>query len=161
MTMINMKETKAIYFDMDGTVADLYGTKHWLDNLRNERKGTFKDLEPMVDMVLLQETCLELISQGWTIGVITWLPMNASTKYEVTCAGEKLEWIEKYMPYVSEFYAQSYGTPKQDAPRVKSDTMILVDDNREVRQMWEELEEATTIDATGEIITELRKLLDK
>ena len=29
---------KKIYFDMDGTVYDLYGMKNWLEMLRNEEK---------------------------------------------------------------------------------------------------------------------------
>ena len=29
--------TKAIYFDMDGTIADLYAVENWLDDLINFR----------------------------------------------------------------------------------------------------------------------------
>lgn len=27
---------KMIWFDMDGTIADLYGVENWLEDLRNE-----------------------------------------------------------------------------------------------------------------------------
>lgn len=32
---------KKIYFDMDGTVYDLYGMNNWLEMLRNEEKKRF------------------------------------------------------------------------------------------------------------------------
>lgn len=73
--------TKVIYFDMDGTVADLYGSDNWLENLREERVGAFVNLAPMVNMEELRKVCMELMAQGWRFGIITWLPMQAeSTK---------------------------------------------------------------------------------
>lgn len=48
---------KKIYFDMDGTVADLYGEKNWLDNLRKEVCGSFINLRPLVDMTELAMVC--------------------------------------------------------------------------------------------------------
>lgn len=153
--------TKVIYFDMDGTVADLYGTEKWLENLVNERAGTFADLAPMVDMVELRKVCGELMLQGWQFGVITWLPMQASKEYEEVCAREKREWANKYLPWITEFYAQTYGVPKQYAPVKRAGRMVLVDDNDEVREMWTTAVQRTAIDAKGNIVEELKKLLDK
>ena len=150
---------KTIYFDMDGTVADLYNSTGWLAKLEDEETGAFVNLVPMVDMEELGNVCKNLQAQGWTIGVITWLPMKASEIYELECSEEKHLWISKHMPYVQEMYCQSYGTPKQHAPKQHSDRMILVDDNKEVRQMWENKRNRTTIDATKDIIAELKKLL--
>ena len=144
---------------MDGTVADLYNSIGWLDKLENQEVGAFVDLEPMVDMDELTRVCNSLQAQGWTIGVITWLPMRASELYETECSEEKHLWISKHMPYVQEMYCQPYGTPKQYAPRQQGGTMVLVDDNKEVRQMWENKRNRTTIDATKDIIAELGKLL--
>ncbi len=150
---------KTIYFDMDGTVADLYNSTGWLDKLENQEVGVFKDLAPMVDMIELENVCNRLQAQGWTIGVITWLPMRASELYEIECTEEKNLWISKHMPYVQEMYCQPYGVPKQHAPRQQSEHMVLVDDNQEVREMWENNRNRVTIDATKNIIEELNKLL--
>lgn len=151
---------KKIYFDMDGTVADLYGEKNWLDNLRNEREGSFINLRPLVDMNELAMVCHQLMNLGYSFGVITWLPMGASYEFERMCEEEKRAWIEEFMPWVSEFYAQSYGVPKQYAPSKRAAEMILVDDNAEIRAMWNTEVQRSSIDATQDIIKELKKLLD-
>lgn len=151
---------KKIYFDMDGTVADLYGEKDWLNNLRNEHKGSFINLRPLVDMNELAMVCHQLMNLGYSFGVITWLPMGASYEFERVCEEEKRAWVEEFMPWVSEFYAQSYGVPKQYAPSKRAAEMILVDDNAEVRAMWNTEVQRSSIDATQDIIKELRKLLD-
>lgn len=151
---------KKIYFDMDGTVADLYGEKNWLNNLRNEREGSFINLRPLVDMNELAMVCHQLMNLGYSFGVITWLPMGASYEFERVCEEEKRAWVEEFMPWVSEFYAQSYGVPKQYAPSKRAAEMILVDDNAEVRAMWNTEVQRSSIDATQDIIKELRKLLD-
>lgn len=151
---------KKIYFDMDGTVADLYGEKNWLDNLRNEREGSFINLRPLVDMNELAMVCHQLMNLGYSFGVITWLPMGASYEFERVCEEEKRAWVEEFMPWVSEFYTQSYGVPKQYAPSKRAAEMILVDDNAEVRAMWNTEVQRSSIDATQDIIKELRKLLD-
>lgn len=151
---------KKIYFDMDGTVADLYGEKNWLDNLRNEREGSFINLRPLVDMNELAMVCHQLMNLGYSFGVITWLPMGASYEFERVCEEEKRAWVEEFMPWVSEFYAQSYGVPKQYAPSKRAAEMILVDDNAEVRAMWNTEVQRSSIDATQDIIKELKKLLD-
>jgi hypothetical protein len=151
---------KKIYFDMDGTVADLYGEKNWLDNLRKEVCGSFINLRPLVDMTELSMVCHQLMNLGYSFGVITWLPMGASYEFERVCEEEKRAWVEEFMPWVSEFYAQSYGVPKQYAPSKRAAEMILVDDNAEVRAMWNTEVQRSSIDATQDIIKELRKLLD-
>lgn len=151
---------KKIYFDMDGTVADLYGEKNWLNNLRNEREGSFINLRPLVDMNELAMVCHQLMNLGYSFGVITWLPMGASYEFERVCEEEKRAWVEEFMPWVSEFYAQSYGVPKQYAPSKRAAEMILVDDNAEVRAMWNTEVQRSSIDATQDIIKELKKLLD-
>lgn len=80
---------KKIYFDMDGTVANLYGEDNWLDNLRNEREGSFINLRPLVDMMELSRVCHQLMKQGYRFGVITWLPMGASREFERVCERER------------------------------------------------------------------------
>lgn len=156
--MIMTNTTKAVYFDMDGTVADLYNREGWLYQLENELP-VFEDLAPMVDMDKLAEVCGKLMAQGWKVGVITWLPMMASESYEEESSKEKKAWLDRHMPYVQEVHCLPYGTPKQRGPRVHSDRMVLVDDNEAVRQMWEIGYKRQTIDAKGNIIQELEKLL--
>lgn len=150
---------KKIYFDMDGTVYDLYALPNWLELLREEREGAFTLGSPKVDMVALREVCELLRAEGWDFGIITWLPIGATKKYCRSCEQEKKEWAKKFMPYITEFYTQVYGVPKQIAPIRQAKTMILIDDNAGVRKTWETKKQRKTIDANLDIIAELRKLL--
>lgn len=152
---------KKIYFDMDGTVYDLYGMENWLEMLRNEEKGAFTLGNALVNMDELKEVCLRLIAKGYQIGIITWLPMGASLEYCEICTKEKREWAEKNMPYISEFYALEYGVPKQYAPARRAAKMWLVDDNKEVREMWITEKQRKAIDATENIINALVALAEK
>lgn len=152
---------KKIYFDMDGTVYDLYGMENWLEMLRNEEKGAFTLGNALVNMDELKEVCLRLIAKGYQIGIITWLPMGASLEYCEICTKEKREWAEKNMPYISEFYALEYGVPKQYAPARRAAEMWLVDDNKEVREMWITEKQRKAIDATTDIIEALGSLLER
>lgn len=152
---------KKIYFDMDGTVYDLYGMDNWLEMLRNEEKGAFTLGNALVNMDELKEVCLRLIAKGYQIGIITWLPMGASLEYCEICTKEKREWAEKNMPYISEFYALEYGVPKQYAPARRAAEMWLVDDNKEVREMWITEKQRKAIDATENIINALVALAEK
>lgn len=151
---------KKIYFDMDGTVYDLYGMKNWLEMLRNEEKGAFTLGKPLVNMDRLKRVCMELIGIGYQIGIITWLPMGASLEYSEVCTKEKREWAEKNMPYISEFYALEYGTPKQYAPARRAAEMWLVDDSKEVREMWVTEKQRKAIDANDNIIKALERILN-
>lgn len=149
---------KRLYFDMDGTVADLYGSDDWLNKLRNEIPGAFANLAPLHDMTELERICKALIADGWEIGIITWLPIGASKEYQEICTKEKIEWANKYMPYVTEILAQVYGTPKHNASK-RAKIQILVDDNDEVRETWETPVQRKAIDAKVNMLDELKKLL--
>ena len=72
---------KAIYFDMDGTIADLYNEENWLTRLLNEEKGLFRNLKPMHDKDRLTKVINDLIKLGFEIEVITWTPKNVSQEY--------------------------------------------------------------------------------
>lgn len=134
-----------IYFDLDGTVFNLYGRKNWLEMLRNEQPGAYTDagLEnggflPEINIAEFYEICQDLIMDfGVEFGVITWLSMTATEEFEEITTKEKLQWCRKYLPFVKDFNAQSYGVPKQKAIKKKCKTMFLIDDNLEVCKTWE------------------------
>ena len=125
-----------VYFDMDGTVADLYGQPDWLQMLRTETAGAFTDCKPLFNPADFYAVVNRLLFAGVQFGVITWLPMQASAEYEEICTAEKKAWCEKWMPFITEFSAQSYGIPKQKAIKKHAKTEILIDDNAEVGAIW-------------------------
>ena len=133
------------YFDLDGTLADLYNAENWLERLENEESGVFSNLEPLIDEEKFKKWARERLADGDRIAVITWLPRGASEEYEKICAREKEAWINQHFPFISEINCLSYGIPKQYAIKKRTFSMILVDDNEEVLQMWETARQRTGI----------------
>lgn len=146
--------TKAIYFDMDGTIADLYSVDNWLEKLRSENVTPYVEAAPMYNMAQLDRLMREFMAIGFTIGVISWSAMNGSKEYNRATRAAKKAWIEQNLPCVSEFHVVKYGTPKHHVCKIKNS--ILVDDNAEVRAAWK----GQTIDATQNILEQLENLLD-
>ena len=125
-----------VILDLDGTVYDLYSVENWLEKLRSEDSSVFSEGDFIGDYNRFKTVCEKLVSVGVQFEVITWLPMQASEEYELECTEVKREWVKKFMPFVTEFTAQSYGIPKQNAIKKRAKTMYLLDDNREVCEMW-------------------------
>lgn len=135
-----------IWFDMDGTIADLYGHDDWLKRLRKEDQSLFLELTPMVNIkdfeAQLQslEEFYSIIDVDFTFGIITWTPMDANWQYHKECERAKMEWIMNIElgDILPRFNAIPYGTPKQYAlGKGTKEYNILVDDNKEVIKQWE------------------------
>lgn len=144
-----------ILFDLDGTLGNLYGRKNWLEELRNEIP-VYEDLEPLIDMKKLNEIAYKLKSVGVDFGVVTWLSMGASESYELITSMEKYRWCKKYIPFITEFECQPYGTPKQT--NYHNRKCILIDDNAEIRADFETPHRRKTFDANDDIIAFLTNL---
>lgn len=148
-----------IYFDMDGTVYDLYGIDGWKEMLEGGNEEVFRIGAPLVNMIDLESVAKRLIENGIEIGIITWLPRNATEDYAERCAKMKENWKNKYMPYVNEFYAVPYGTPKHKVPVRKSKTMILFDDNYDVRSAWDSTVQRKSYNV-NQIIEDMMEILE-
>lgn len=149
---------KMLVFDMDGTIADLYGVMGWLDMLRAEDETPYKIAEPLCDMERLVALLKLFQMEGWTIVVTSWLAKESSKTYDEKVRAAKREWLERYnFPY-DEIHLVQYGTTKANCTRKKSDFQILIDDNENVRRGWNL---GPTIDANKDIIKELKYILVK
>ena len=83
---------RMIYFDMDGTIADLYGVENWLPRLRDEDAAPYLEARPMCNMVILSELLIEAKAQGYGIGIITWLSKDATKAYKKAIKQAKKQW---------------------------------------------------------------------
>lgn len=148
---------KMIVFDMDGTIADLYGVEGWLENLRTENPRPYIMAKPLVDMAVLNLVLECLKADGWQIAVTSWLAKDATEEYNEVVRQAKRDWLNRYdFPY-DEIHLVKYGTTKAQCTRKKADYQILVDDNEQVRKGWKLGE---TIDANEDILTALARLLE-
>lgn len=149
---------KILVFDMDGTIADLYGVKNWLEDLRNSNPRPYMIAKPMYDMEVLTALLDVLRYQGWKIVVTTWLAMDSTKDYDDLVRKAKTWWLkENHFPY-DEIHLVKYGTTKANCTRKLGGYQILVDDNEKVRKGWTL---GDTIDANKNIIYELMKLLEE
>lgn len=145
---------KAIYFDMDGTIADLYGYENWLSFLRNEDTTPYEKCNVLVNVEELRQVLNEFLKMGITLGIISWGAMNGSREYCRRTRKAKIEWCERHFPNVfTEYHVIKYGTPKHYVRKIKDS--ILVDDNENVRESWK----GETINANENIVELLRELL--
>lgn len=149
---------KKIFFDMDGTIADLYNEENWLTRLQNEEKGLFRNLKPIHDKDRLTKIINNLIELGFEIEIITWTPKNVSQDYIKIVEEEKKEWIQEHFPMIKNIHCLAYGTPKQKAKYKKAKLEILVDDNLEVVKMWNTPKQRKSIIANHNLIANLQTL---
>lgn len=152
--------SKAILFDMDGTIADLYSVESWLSKLRAEDASPYRDAQPMYDMPSLCAIVETLRDAGYRIAVVTWGSIGATPAYSRAIRREKLAWLKRHgFPY-DDFHCVKYGTPKSSF--ITEEISILVDDNMEVRESFIKGRKGKvrdTIDASKSILKPLLNLL--
>ena len=128
---------KAIYFDMDGTIADLYGVEGWLADLEAENVRPYAEAKPLLNLSLLARYIHKAQAKGYMVGVISWLSKYGSDAYNEAVTVAKLEWLAKHLPSVEwdEIHIVKYGTPKSTC---RSCPGILFDDEQRNLDEWGE-----------------------
>lgn len=122
------------YFDMDGTIADLYGVEGWLSDLENESVRPYAEARPLVDCKRLIKAIMFLKAEGYRFSIISWASKNGSAEYRKEIRKTKVEWIRKYFPNCfDEIHVVKYGTPKH---WIAKDKGILFDDEEKNRTKW-------------------------
>ena len=126
---------KAIYFDMDGTIADLYGVKGWLDDLIAENTRPYAEAKPLLNLSLLARYIHKAQKMGYIVGVISWLSKSGSPEYNKSVTEVKREWLKKHLPSVEwdEIHIVEYGTPKSTCRTCPG---ILFDDEERNLKEW-------------------------
>lgn len=128
--------TRTIFFDMDGTIADLYGVEGWLDDLINKRTRPYENAKPLINLQALARVLNRLVKEGYKVEIISWLAKNSTTEYDEEVRKAKMGWIKKHLATVK-FEAINiveYGTPKQLF--IHTHTDILFDDEEKNRENW-------------------------
>lgn len=128
--------TKAIYFDMDGTIANLYGVENWLENLRAENPMPYEKASPLLKLNQLAKILNNLQKKGWSIGIVSWLSKNSSENYDLEVTKAKNKWLKSHLKSVKfdEIKIVPYGTPKEKI--VNFPKGILFDDELKNRENW-------------------------
>ena len=59
-----------IYFDMDGTIADLYNVDNWLGKLEKEDFSPYEVAKPLIDVEKFSDILIKLKDKGYKIGIM-------------------------------------------------------------------------------------------
>lgn len=126
---------RAIYFDMDGTIADLYGVENWLPLLIERSPVPYEIAKPLLNLSVLARRLNQLKREGWKIGVVSWLSKEDNPDYNKVVTRAKENWLKKHLASVvfDEIKIVSYGTPKST---VVDEIGILFDDEENNRKEW-------------------------
>jgi len=125
-----------IYFDMDGTIANLYGVENWLPKLRAEDATPYEEAAPMVDTFELSAILIDLQLNGYKIGIISWLAKGSTKEYDKKVRNAKKEWLTATFPEIEfdEMHFVKYGTRKDYVAKDKDG--LIFDDDERVRDKW-------------------------
>lgn len=125
-----------INFDMDGTIADLYGVENWLEHLEAENPFPYENAAPLLRLSALARKLNALQRKGYELAIISWLSKTGSRSYNDMVTAAKLGWLRKHLPSVNwnRITIVPYGTPKENFCNSPLD--ILFDDEARNRDNW-------------------------
>ena len=124
-----------IWFDMDGTIADLYGMENWLECLRDFDPTPYEVALPLVYMPSFARLLNALQKRGHRLGIISWLSKVPDPEYDEEVTDAKLDWLADHLPSVKwdEINIVPAFTPKEN---FKAPGDWLFDDEQGNRDAW-------------------------
>lgn len=124
-----------IWFDMDGTIADLYGVENWLPMLRASDPAPYAIAKPLIRMSALARVLNRLQANGYRLGVISWTSKTGTPAYNAEVTAAKYAWLKRHMPSVTfdEINIVPYGVSKN---LFNDGNDILFDDEAPNRSNW-------------------------
>ena len=143
-----------IWFDMDGTIADLYGVDGWLEDIINQNPRPYIEAKPLLNLSLLARRLNKLQKKGYKIGIISWLSKKDDIDYSIVVTKAKKKWLKKHLPSVKwdNVNIVKYGMNKWEV----CGNGILFDDEEQNRSNWK-----NDSYEPKEILRILKKLLDE
>jgi hypothetical protein len=127
---------RTIWWDMDGTIANLYAVENWLPMLRAEDTTPYEEAEVMWNMSQLARLMNRIQKLGYKLGIISWTSKGGSDCYNAEVANAKMAWLKVHLASVQfdEVCIVKYGTPKSLVMQTEND--ILFDDEEGNRDAW-------------------------
>lgn len=124
-----------IWFDMDGTIADLYGVEGWLEMLMNEDATPYAIAKPLVNLSALARLMHKAQRNGFEICIVSALAKNSTVDYDEKVKTAKRKWLKKHLASVNfnEIRFVPYTFVKNN---VNSGNDILFDDEDRHLTAW-------------------------
>lgn len=124
-----------IWFDMDGTIADLYGVEGWLDMLIAQDATPYAIAKPLVNLSSLARLMHKAQRLGFEVCIVTALSKNSTAEYDEKVIEAKKGWLKKHLASVKfdEIRFVPYTFVKNN---VNTGSDILFDDEERHLTAW-------------------------
>ncbi len=124
-----------IWFDMDGTIVNLYGVNGWLEMLMAQDATPYAIAKPLVNLSALARLMHKVQRKGFKICIVSALAKNSTADYDEKVKAAKIGWLKKHLASVDfdEIRFVPYTFVKND---VNSGNDILFDDEDRHITAW-------------------------
>lgn len=124
-----------IWFDMDGTIADLYGVTNWLEMLHAHDETPYAIAKPTLNLSTLARLMNKAQRNGYEICIVSALAKNSTPEYDEKVKTAKINWLKKHLKSVNfnEIRFVPYWFTKND---VNTGADILFDDEARHLENW-------------------------
>jgi 5'(3')-deoxyribonucleotidase len=124
-----------IWFDMDGTIADLYGVENWLEMLTAHDETPYAIAKPIVNLSVLARLMNKVQRKGFEICIVSALAKNSTAEYDERVRNAKIKWLANHLKSVhfDEICFVPYWYTKND---VNTGADVLFDDEERHLEKW-------------------------
>ena len=124
-----------IWFDMDGTIADLYGVENWLEMLIAHDETPYAIAKPIVNLSVLARLMNKVQRKGFEICIVSALAKDSTAEYDERVRNAKIKWLANHLKSVhfDEIRFVPYWYIKND---VNTGDDILFDDEERHLEKW-------------------------
>lgn len=124
-----------IWFDMDGTIADLYGVENWLEMLIAHDETPYAIAKPIVNLSALARLMNKVQRKGFEICIVSALAKDSTTEYDERVRNAKIKWLANHLKSVhfDEIRFVPYWYTKND---VNTGADVLFDDEERHLEKW-------------------------
>lgn len=124
-----------IWFDMDGTIADLYGVENWLEMLIAHDETPYAIAKPIVNLSVLARLMNKIQRKGFEICIVSALAKDSTAEYDERVRNAKIKWLANHLKSVhfDEIRFVPYWYTKND---VNTGADVLFDDEERHLEKW-------------------------
>ena len=124
-----------IWFDMDGTIADLYGVENWLEMLIAHDETPYAIAKPIVNLSVLARLMNKVQRKGFEICIVSALAKDSTAEYDEKVQNAKIKWLANHLKSVhfDEIRFVPYWYTKND---VNTGADVLFDDEERHLEKW-------------------------
>lgn len=124
-----------IWFDMDGTIADLYGVDNWLEMLMAHDETPYAIAKPLINLSVLARLMNKVQREGFEICIVSALAKDSTAEYDERVQNAKIKWLANHLKSVhfNEIRFVPYWYTKNN---VNTGSDILFDDEERHLEKW-------------------------